>query len=99
MIPSLGILDKVRRLLTGEPLRAIVYGAALVVWIVCGIAAALGYQGLPTINLDDALLQATAAAAGLTEIARRFTYSPNTVEVIAAVAAATGDPTVSAPPP
>ena len=93
------LLAKARDLLAGEPLRAIVYGAAFVVWLVCGIATALGYAGLPSIGIDDALFQATAAAALLTEISRRFTYSPNTVAVIAATAAMTGNPFVTTSPP
>ena len=94
------LLAKVRDLLQGEPLRAIVYGAAVVVWLVLGVANALGVTRLgPEVGIEDALTQATAASVLLTEISRRFTYSPNTVERIAAQAAATGSPTVTVSPP
>lgn len=76
------LLDKARALLQGEPLRAIVYGAAVVVWLVTHIAKALGVGNLAVVDLDQALLMATAAAAGLTEFARRWTYSPATVAAI-----------------
>jgi hypothetical protein len=75
---------KISALLQGEPLRAIVYGAAVVVWIVVGIAHALGFTQLgPTISLGDAMVDATAAAAALTEISRRFVFSPASVAAIA----------------
>lgn len=76
------ILEKARQLLQGEPLRAIVYGAAVVVWLVTHIAAAMHVGNLAVVNLDQALLMATAAAAALTEFARRWTYSPATVAAI-----------------
>lgn len=60
-------LSKVRSLLAGEPLRAIVYGSAVAVWVVAGISGRI-----PDITLDEALVQATAAAAILTEVCRRF---------------------------
>jgi hypothetical protein len=75
------LLVRAKALLQGEPLRAIVYGAAVVVWVVVGIANATGITHFgPTISLDDALVDATAAAAALTEISRRFVFSPATVE-------------------
>jgi hypothetical protein len=79
------LIAKAEALLQGEPLRAIVYGAAVVVWVVVGLANASGVVRLgPTISLDDALVDATAAAALLTEIGRRFVYSPATVDAIRA---------------
>jgi len=94
------LLAKVRDLLSGEPLRAIVYGAAVVIWLVTSIANALGITRFgPEISVESALTQATAASVLLTEIARRFTYSPNTVERVAAQAARTGSATVTIPPP
>ena len=76
------ILEKARALLQGEPLRAIVYGAAVVVWLTTHIAQALAIGHLAVVDLDQALLMATAAAAALTEFARRWTYSPATVAAI-----------------
>jgi hypothetical protein len=78
------ILARVRDTLTGEPLRAIVYGAAVVVWLVTHIAVAMGYGAFRAISIDEALIVATAAAATLTEICRRYVYSPNTVAAIEA---------------
>lgn len=94
---------KVQGLLQGEPLRLIVYGAAVVVWLATRIAppiaAAFGITlNFAAINLDSALLTATAAAAALTEIARRFVYSPNTVAAVATTSAVTGVPQVPPPP-
>jgi hypothetical protein len=67
------ILTRARALLAGEPLRAIIYGAAVVVWLVVGAANALGFTALgPTISVDDALTVATTAAVLLTELARRY---------------------------
>ncbi len=76
------LLAKARALLQGETLRAIVYGAAVVVWLVTRIAKALGIGNLEAIDLDQALLMATTAAAALTELARRYVYSPATVAAI-----------------
>lgn len=72
-------------LLQGEPLRAIVYGAALVVLIVVHVAVALGYHLFgDVIDFDKALAAATAAAALLTEISRKIVYSPASVARIVA---------------
>lgn len=76
------LLEKARGLLQGEPLRAIVYGAAVVVWLVTRIAQALHIGNFQVVNLDDALLVATAAATALTELVRRYVYSPATVAAI-----------------
>lgn len=76
------LLDKARALLQGEPLRAIVYGAAVVVWLVTHIAQALHIGNLAVVNLDQALVMATGASVALTEFARRWTYSPTTVAAI-----------------
>lgn len=71
---------RVSSLLSGETLRAIVYGGAVVVWFIVGIANSVGITRFgPHIALDDALTLATAAAVLLTELARRFVYSANTV--------------------
>lgn len=77
------LVARIRALLQGEPLRAIVYGAAVVIWLVVGIANATGFTQLgPHISLDDAMVAATGAAAGLTEVSRRFVYSPATVATL-----------------
>lgn len=81
-------LDSVDALLQGEPLRAIGYGAALVVVIVVAVANALGHPIFgPNISIPDAITATTAAAAvlvGIVEGARRFVYSPATVARIEA---------------
>jgi hypothetical protein len=78
------LADKLRALLQGETLRAIVYGAAIVVWLVTHIAEAMNIGNLQVVNLDTALAVATGAAALLTELARRYVYSPATVAQIVA---------------
>lgn len=79
------LIVRVEALLQGETLRAIVYGAAVVIWVVVGIAHASGFTQLgPTISLNDAMVDATVAAAALTEISRRFVFSPATVADIRA---------------
>lgn len=75
---------RVETLLTGEPARFIYYGAAIVVWLVILVANAVGFTKLgPNISLTDALVQATLAGAALTELIRRYVYSPNTTADIA----------------
>jgi hypothetical protein len=67
------ILNRARAALQGEPLRAIVYGAALVVWLVLGVADVVGITRFgPAIDITDALTQATAASVLLTELVRRY---------------------------
>lgn len=64
-----GILDAARGLLQGEPLRAIGYGAGVVIYLV---ARASG--SIPDLSIDQALIQAAAGAAVLVsviEFARR----------------------------
>jgi hypothetical protein len=76
-----GTVADVTGALQGEPLRAIVYGAAVVIFLVTHIALAAGYQGFGSSapSLDAAFASATVAAAALTEVCRRFVSSPNTV--------------------
>jgi len=67
------ILSRLSALIQGEPLRGIVYGAAVMVWIVVGVANAVGFTRFgPNLNIADALTQATAASVLLTELARRY---------------------------
>lgn len=79
-----GILDKAQELLQGEPLRAIGYGAGVIVYFV---ARASGrFEDIP---LDDAIILTGTAATtliGVIETARRFVFSANTVETVALVA-------------
>lgn len=92
------LIDKARYLLTGEPLRAISYGAVAVVWVASRILVATGHMAAVP-DLDSILIAVTGAVAAVTEFGRRFTFSSNTVERVAATAAATGDPTVREAPP
>ena len=75
---------KALALLQGEPLRVIVYSAALVVLVVGHVAAFLGYQGIPEVSFDTAVATATIAAGALVEALRRFVFSPATVAAITA---------------
>jgi len=79
-----GFLQTLTGLLQGEPLRVIVYSAAVVVWLVTHIAISIGYTGFGASapSLDAALLVATAAAAAITEVCRQFVYSPATVATL-----------------
>lgn len=64
------VLDAVRDTLQGEPLRAISYGSAVVIYLV---ARASGQ--IADVSLDQALVQAGAAAAivvSVVETARRY---------------------------
>lgn len=92
------LLDKARFLLTGEPLRAISYGAIAVVWVASRILVATGNMAAVP-DLDSILIAVTGAVTAVTEFGRRFTFSPNTVDRVAASAAATGDPVVREAPP
>ena len=71
-------IQKAEGYLQGEPLRFIVYGAAAVVWVVVGVANQLGFAQLgPSLSLTDSMIDATAAAAILTELVHRY-VSPAT---------------------
>lgn len=77
------LLARVTALLSGEPLRFIVYGAALVVWLVVGIANALGFSHFgANISLTDALPIASAAAVAITEVCRQIVWSPASVAAL-----------------
>ena len=73
------IAESARNLLTGEPLRAITYGAVAVVYLVSKASVALGFTA-DTPDFDGIAIAVTAAIAAVTEVARRFTFSSNTVE-------------------
>jgi len=71
------VLDAAARLLQGEPLRAIGYGAAVVVFLVANASGRFA-----DLTFDESLNIALAAITtliGIIETARRFVYSPNTV--------------------
>lgn len=71
-------------ILQGEPLRAIGYGAIVVVFLVTRGAEALGYTKFGEPTLDTIILSVGAAVTAVTEFARRFVYSPKTVAAVAA---------------
>lgn len=77
------ILDKVRDALSGEPVRFIAYGSALVVVGVVALANSLGITRFGAdLSLTDALVGSTAAVAtlgALVEAIRKAVYSPATV--------------------
>lgn len=75
---------KALALLQGEPVRVIVYGAAIVILVVGHVAAFVGYQGLPEVSFDTAVGAATVAAGVLAEFIRRFVFSPATVAKLTA---------------
>jgi hypothetical protein len=65
-------LAKVSAALEGEPLRAITYGALVVVWLVTHIAVAAGSTAFVAVDLNAALIAVTAATVALSEIVRQF---------------------------
>jgi RsiW-degrading membrane proteinase PrsW (M82 family) len=90
------LLLKIRDLLTGEPLRAITYGAIAVVWIVTHAAFAVGVLHNPPPEFDVILAAVSGAIALLNEVIRLYVYSPNSVAAMGAIASA---PPASAAPP
>lgn len=83
------ILDAISAKLTGEPARAIGYGAAVAVVAVVYVANALGFTRFgASLSLADALSLASVSitfVVGIVEGIRHYVFSPNTVaEVVAA---------------
>jgi hypothetical protein len=76
------LTERLRTLLQAEPLRAIAYGAAFVVWTVAAVAQLIGYTKIPPVDFATALIAATTAAGAVAEVARRFVYSPASVAEI-----------------
>jgi hypothetical protein len=76
------IVAKLRIILQGEPLRAISYGSTAVVWIASNAASAAGLIDSAPISFDESILVVAAAVATVTELARRYVFSPITVERI-----------------
>lgn len=83
------VLDGSRNLLQGEPLRAIGYGAAVVIFLVTNASGR--FEDIP---FDTAVTLAFGAATtlvGIIETARRYVYSPATVaEIVTTPPAASG---------
>lgn len=77
------LLDSADTLLTGEPARAIGYGAAIVVVGVVAISNALGYSrfgsGLDLTTAVGLTTTAVATVVGLVESIRHYVFSSNTV--------------------
>jgi hypothetical protein len=77
------IADKARALLQGEPLRAITWGAIVVVYLVVHAASAFGFVHTPPASLQvisEAVLVAIAAiVALLSEFSRQYVWSPASV--------------------
>jgi len=92
------ILDRVRGLLTGEPVRAITYGAIVVVWLVTHLAFAAGWIATPPPGFDVILAAVSAAIAGINEVVRSLVYSPNTADRLVATAQAFGASQAGVPP-
>lgn len=69
------LLARVRAILQGEPLRVVVYGAAVVYFIVAGIS-----DRIPDVTLDEATVLATTALAALTELLRQLVVPVTVVE-------------------
>lgn len=70
--------------LQGETVRAIGYGAAVVMWLATRIADFIAPGHLPLVTIDVAMVYVTAAIVLITELARRWAYSPATVAAIVA---------------
>ena len=66
------LLARVTALLQGEPLRAIVYGAVAIVWLVTHIAVALGSTAFQAVDLNASLVAVTAATVAVSEIVRQL---------------------------
>jgi hypothetical protein len=74
------LLEKARDILKGEPLRAIAYGSAVVIYLA---ARALGR--IEDVSFEAAVSTAFAASTiviGIVETARRYVYSAKTVAAI-----------------
>lgn len=69
------LLNRVRSLLQGEPLRAIVYGAAVIYFIVAGVS-----DRIPDVDFDQATIAAVAAVTALTELCRQLVTPVAAVE-------------------
>lgn len=77
------LLNALRGVLQGNPLRAIGYGAIAVVFLVSQAAVLLGYSKAAP-DLDTISVAVAASVAFVTELARKYVYSPNSVAAIVA---------------
>jgi len=71
------LLSRIRTLLQGEPLRVIVYGAAVTYFIV-----AQASDRIPDVTFDQATVTALAAVTALTELARQLVMPVAVIESI-----------------
>ena len=76
------LLAKVEGLLQGEPLRAIGYGSAVIVYFVASISGRFGDLSFA----DSLTLTVTSGSTviGIVEAARRYVFSPASVAAIVA---------------
>lgn len=83
--------------LTGEPLRFITYGADAVVFVVLRAAVYVGY--LPEApNMIEIQGAVTVAIALVTELARRYVWSPASIQAAVLQAATDAVGQIPAPP-
>jgi hypothetical protein len=75
------LLNALRDVLQGEPLRFIGYGAIAVVVVISQVAVLLGYSKAAP-DLDTIIVAVGGAVAFVTELARKYVYSPNSVAAI-----------------
>lgn len=90
------IIEFLKEQFRKEPARYIAYGSAAAIAGVVKLSELLGSPLSADSNV--ALAVGTIATFIITEVARRFVYSPATVEVIAERSADTGIPQVPPPP-
>ena len=88
------ILNLIKNLIASEPTRLVAYASAL------AIAGSLKLAELAGVTLSAEILAGVAGLAALvvTELIRRFVYSPDTTQKIADRAADTGDTDIGSPP-
>jgi len=71
------LVARARALLQGEPLRAITYGAIVVVWLVTHAAFALGVSHEPGPDFNVILVAVSAAIAAINEAIRLYVSPAN----------------------
>lgn len=86
-----------RTALTGEPLRFISYGAVITVVVVTHLAFALGITQAQPPSFDVVSGAVASAVVVVTELARRYAWSPNSVQAAIAVAVEDATKAVSNP--
>jgi len=69
------LLNRVRSLLRGEPLRAIIYGAAVIYFLAAQVS-----DRIPDVTFDQATITTTAAAAALVELCRQLVMPVAVIE-------------------